>query len=175
MAKWYDDMQKKLNKNKMEYPKEFIDKCLSVFPEDEEIKTLLDDKSFLLGVELEKRSKQVISAEELAKASENGSTEEVVKKAIIIKGAKELFASFIELYDEQYRSKGKFIREGLVGYSDGVLLDYNVRHGITKVKKIKIIDPVAQRKLDEDIRRTLEQNEARRREGERIAGEFWCR
>lgn len=174
MSNWYDDMQKELNKNKMEYPQEFVDKCLSVFPEDEEIKTLLDDKSFLLGEALQKKSKQVISTEELAKASEIGTTEEVVKKAKTIEGAKELFANFIDLYDEQYRSKGYFITAGLVGYSDGILLDYKVRKGEIKVKKIKI-DPVAQREADEALRLILEQNAARRREGERIAGEFWCR
>lgn len=174
MIKWYDDMQKKLNKNKMNYPENFIDKCLSVFPEDEEIITLLDDKSFLLGEELEKRSKQVISTEELAKASENGNIEEVAKKAKTIEGAKELFANFIDLYDEQYRSKGKFINAGLVGFSESVLLDYKVRKGEIKVEELEI-DPVAQRRSYESLRLMLEQNAERRREGERLAEKYWCR
>lgn len=174
MSKWFDDMQKELNKNKIKYPQDFIDKCLIIFPDDEVIKTLLDDKSFLLGEELKNRSKQVITTEELAKANENGSTEELVRKAKTIEGAKELFESFIDLYDEQYRSKGKFIDAGLVGFSESVLLDYKVRKGEIKVKKLEI-DPVAQRESYESLRLMLEQNAARRLEGERIAGEFRVR
>lgn len=174
MSKWFDDMQKELNKNKINYPQDFIDKCLIIFPDDEVIKTLLDDKSFLLGEELKNRSKQVITTEELAKANENGSTEELVRKAKTIEGAKELFESFIDLYDEQYRSKGKFIDAGLVGFSESVLLDYKVRKGEIKVKKLEI-DPVAQRESYESLRLMLEQNAARRLEGERIAGEFRVR
>ncbi len=174
MSKWFDDMQKELNKNKIDYPQDFIDKCFMIFPNDEVIKTLLDDKSFLLGEELQKRSKQVINEQELREASENSNMEEVVKKAKTVEGAKELFESFIDLYDEQYRSKGKFIDAGLVGFSESVLLDYKVRKGEIKVKKLEI-DPVAQRESYESLRLMLEQNAARRLEGERIAGEFRVR
>lgn len=169
-----EELIKELNKNKMEYPKEFIDKCLSIFPEDEEIKTLLDDKSYSLGEELQKRLKQMISAEELSKATEEGTMDELVKRVNTIKGTKELFARFIDLYDEQYRSKGKFIRNGLVGYSPQVLLDYKVRKGEIKVHEVKI-DPNEEMKRNAELIKILKQNEARRIEGERKAGEFWCR
>lgn len=144
MSKWIDDMQKELNKNKIEYPQDFIDKCFMIFPNDEVIKTLLDDKSFLLGEELQKRSR-----------SEQ-------------KGAQELFLNFIDLYDEQYLSKGYFIKNGLVEYSDGILLDYKIREGEVKVEKINI-DPVARRKFEEAVYFRLEQNETRRRKGLKIA------
>lgn len=174
MSNWYEETQKKLNKNKMEYPQEFIDKCLKVYPNDEVIKTLLDDKSFLLGAELEKRSKIKISSEELAESGKKGTTSELVKKADTIKAAKELLSDFIKLYDEQYRSKGNYIRNGLDCYSDEVLLDYKIRTGKIKVEKVKI-DPVYDRVCHEALVRRLEQNEDRRREGARIAGEYWTR
>ena len=173
MANWYNEMQRNLNKNKMDYPQDFIDKVLESFPEDEEMKTLLNDKSFLLGEYLKKMSSKKISAEELTSANENGTMEELVKKGNQIKAAKELFSDFIKLYDEQYRSKGKFINNGLLSYSDAVLLDYKIRKGEIKVHKIKV-DPVAERKSHEALVRKLEQNEDRRRRGEEWAKNQWC-
>lgn len=173
MANWVDEMRRELCKGKMEFPQEFIDKALANFPNDEELKILIEDKSFLLGDYLRKLCSVSISAEEFSAASENGDMDNLVKKSNQIKTAKELSSSFEELYDEQYRSKGKFIENGLEGYSDGVLLDYKIRHGIIKVRKVKI-DPVYDRQCHEALVYRLEQNEARRAEGARRAGEYRC-
>ncbi len=168
MSKWFDDMQKELNKNKIDYPQDFIDKCLIIFPNDEVIKTLLDDKSFLLGEELQKRSKQVISEQELREASENSNMEEVVKKAKTVEGAKELLANFIDLYDKQYLSKGYLIKDGLVVYSESILFDNKIKNGEIKAEAIQI-DPVARREMEEAVYFRLKQNEIRRRKGLKLA------
>lgn len=173
MANWYEKRQRELNKNKMKYPQEFIDKIRNNFPEDEEMNALVDEKSFLLGEYLKKVSSRTISAKELSSANKNGTMDELVKKADQIKVAKELFASFINLYDEQYRSKGHFIQNGLHCYSSGVLLDYKIRKGEIKVHKVKV-DPVKEMKSHAALVRKLEQNEARRRAGEEIARNMWC-
>ncbi|MBR2603920.1 MAG: hypothetical protein IKE10_02755 [Bacilli bacterium] len=173
MANWVDEMRRELCKDKMEFPQEFIDKALANFPDDEELKTLIEDKSFLLGDYLRKLCSTTISAEELSSASESGDMDNLVKKSNQINAAKELSSSFKDLYDEQYCSKGKAIKNGLVVYSPEIKLDYDIRHGIIKVHKVKI-DPVYDRQCHEALVRRLEQNEARRIEGARRAGEYRC-
>lgn len=144
MTNFYNEKIKKINKNKMEYPQEFINKCLLAYPEDKKIKILLDEKSFLLAGELKKR--------------DNG----------------ELYAEFNKLYDEQYRSKGKIIENGLVVYSDSVLLEYKTRTGEIKVEEEKV-DLVKERRHNEVLVRRLERNETRRREGIDLTKQYWGR
>ena len=173
MSNLYSDTQKELNKNKMKYPQKFIDKCLSIYPNDKEIKTLLDDNSFLLGFELKKRSERVISSDEVLKAKEKGTIDKLKKRADIINNTKELYLEFVNLYEKQYLSKGLFIHNGLVCSGPKVTIDYKIRHGF--IEKAFDIDPIVQQKIDEGTRRVLEENETRRIKGQRIAGEYRCR
>ncbi len=163
-------------KNKIEYPQEFIDKCLSVYPDDEDVKQLIEDKSFLLGRYLRQHVPALITKKELIEASKNGTMEELNKRGEEIKIKRGLADDFDRLYEDQYLRKDLHInRFGIVGKDSNHITSYRckLRHGEVELAKFKI-DRVAERKGQEGLRLTLEQNAERRRVGEEIAKDMWC-
>ncbi len=93
MKRRFTEEQRNQYKDLIEYSQEFIDKCLLVFAEDEEMKELLEEKSFLVNAILNSEIKKENSSKEICKTLKN---------------------DFIKLYNEQYRSKGLFIENGKV-------------------------------------------------------------
>lgn len=93
MERRFTEEQRNQYKDLIEYPQAFIDKCLLVFAEDEEMKELLEEKSFLVNAILNSEIKKENSSKEICKTLKN---------------------DFIKLYNEQYRSKGLFIENGKV-------------------------------------------------------------
>ena len=163
-------------KNKIEYPQEFIDKCLSVYPDDEDVKQLIEDKSFLLGRYLRQHVPALITKKELKEASENGTMEELNKRGEEIKVKRSLANDFDSLYEEQYLRKDLHISKfGIVSKDLNHITSYNckLRHGEVKPVRVKV-DRVAERSGQEGLRLTLEQNAERRRVGEEIAKDMWC-
>ena len=129
------EVSRGLYKNKIQYPKEFIDKCLELFPEDDLVKDLLDENSFALVGILDERKSEKLSAEEVLEAHSRGSMDDIVQKAKRISSIKELYKDFSILYDEQYHSKGNYIKGGKVLFSKEVLHRYQVSHKILPSKK----------------------------------------
>jgi len=130
--------QRNKYKGFIEYPKEFIDKCLLVYPNDELLKELLEEKSFALVAILDERKSDIISTEEIVEASKNGKMDDIVERAKKVEEAKDLYKDFYKLYDEQYHSKGYYIKDGKVYYSERVLIDYEARHINKKLTQILV-------------------------------------
>ena len=174
MVHWSEKHLKESFKNKMEYPQEFIDKCLCVYPDDEEIKQLLKDKSYGLRMALNKKCPKEITAEELIEAAEKGTTDELVERGKRIKAAKELCDDFFELYEEQYLSKGRAISDNGLEYdSPSIKLNYDIRHG--KIKRGEPITNAQLASLERNISYRLKQNESRRIHGADEAGQYRTR
>ena len=171
MVHWTEKQLKKSFKNKMEYPQEFIDKCLYAYPDDKEIKQLLEDKSYGLRMALKKKCPKEITTEELIEAAEKGTTEERVERGKRIKAAKELCDDFFELYDEQYLSRGHMISDnGLEYISSSIKLEYDIRHG--RIEKEGTITSAQLSNLERNISYRLKQNESRRIHGADEAGQY---
>lgn len=174
MVHWTEKHLKKSFKNKMEYPQEFIDKCLYAYPDDEEIKQLLKDKSYGLRMALNKKCPKEITTEELIEAAEKGTTDELVERGKRIKAAKELCDDFFELYEEQYLSKGRAISDNGLEYdSPSIKLNYDIRHG--KIKREEPITNAQLASLQRNISYRLKQNESRRIHGADEAGQYRTR
>lgn len=171
MVHWTEKQLKKSFKNKMEYPQEFIDKCLYAYPDDEEIKQLLEDKSYGLRMALKKKCPKEITTEELIEAAEKGTTDELVERGKRIKAAKELCDDFFELYDEQYLSRGHMISDsGLEYISSSIKLEYDIRHG--KIERGVPVTNAQLASLERNISYRLKQNESRRIHGADEAGQY---
>ena len=174
MVHWSEKHLKESFKNKMEYPQEFIDKCLYAYPDDEEIKQLLEDKSYGLRMVLNKKCPKEITTEELIEAAEKGTTDELVERGKRIKAAKELCDDFFELYEEQYLSKGRAISDNGLEYdSPSIKLNYDIRHG--KIKREEPITNAQLASLQRNISYRLKQNESRRIHGADEAGQYRTR
>lgn len=113
----FTEKEIELYKNKMEYPQEFIDKCLKLYPDNEEVKELLDMKSFLLGSYIKNSIPAAITYEDIVEANKKCDFTEVARKNKERMDKSELLSKFLELYDEQYHSKGKCIKNGKVYFS----------------------------------------------------------
>lgn len=127
--------KREIYKDRIQYPSHFIEKCLLTFPDDELVKDLLEEKSFLMCALLDERMNKEITVEQISDASDNNTLDIIVKKAKTIKACKELYSDFRTLYDEQYHSKGLYIKNGEVHYNERILIDYRVRHNKEKINK----------------------------------------
>ena len=173
MLNWYQENQRELNKNKMNYPQDFIDICLKTYPDDEEVKEFLETKSFLLGNYIRKSIPAKITEEEIAAACKAGNFSEVARKNRIRIERTEIYKKFFALYEEQWLSKGRYISRGLDRSSLEVKEEYQIRHGLLE-KGIVKEDQVASRIRQDALAYRLEQNEERRRAGEEIAKNRHC-
>lgn len=147
------DCNKQFN-NKMKYPEEFKEECIKTYPNNKDVKELLNKNSFLLGNLLN----SLISDDDTL---EN-------QKRI------DLYEKFKELYEEQYTSKGRFISQnGLVVYSDQVLLNYMIKTG--EIEKVDKITHAQLASLERNISSRLEQNAERRFFGEEEAKKYYIK
>lgn len=155
--------------NKMVYPQEFIDACLSLYPDNEDVKKYINTRSFLLGNLLRKLIPNQVSDEEINEAHENNEMKDILSRIDDRFNKRKLYLQFKLLYEEQYLSKGKFISNyGLVIYSPEAELNYKIEHGLIKpdgkITKSQLIS------LQQNISDRLDQNAQRRRRGSDIAG-----
>lgn len=158
--------QREKYKGLMDYPKGFIDKCLLVYPNDELVKELLEEKSLALLAILEERKLEVISTEEIVEASKNGKMDEIVERAKNIEASKELYKDFSELYDEQYHSKGNYIKDGKVHYNERVFNSYVTRHSLLRnFSNPVLVEKVPEHKPSKTLVAALDYNDARRAAG----------
>ena len=162
-------IKRNLCKNKIKFPQEFKVKSLTVYSQDTEIKDLLKEKSFLLRDYLEEQC--CVAVKELEELSKNGTSEELTAKNREVKLKKELVDDFFALYDDQYLSKGYYIEGGLVVQCPQIQDDYNLRHGKTHLVDA-VEDPISKHRRHRAMVCKLTENEIRRRNGERAAGEF---
>ena len=135
MGRKISDIVKDNFKNKMEYPQEFIDKCLKAYPDNEEVKQLLDDKSFLLGSFLREHMPKEITSKELSESPE---------KAIEVIIKRELVRDFDLLYETQYLRKSLHMTSvGMVESDPSGITEFNldIKDGKVPIKTFKI-DPV---------------------------------
>ena len=171
MGSFADAIRKNFN-NKMEYPQDFIDKCLSVYPDNEEIKELLEDKSFLLGKFL-KTNISLITKEELKKSTK----EELDKRRKEIQAKQDLILDFEILYENQYLRNNKCIDErcGLVYNDPSHKFEHDCDSKSGDIKKIVLkVDPNKQLEKQEELRHQLDKNESERRQGYILAETTRC-
>ena len=163
--------QREKYKGLMEYPQEFIDKCLLVYPNDELVKELLEERSLALLAVLDERRSQIISTEEIVEASKNGEMDDIVERAKKVEEAKELYNDFRVLYDEQYHSKGNYIKDGKVHYSETVFNSYVTRHSLLrKFSKPVLNEKLPEKKPSKMLKAALDYNESRYAAGIVAAG-----
>ena len=114
MEKIFTAKEREKYKGLIEYPEEFIDKCLTVYLDDEEMAELLKEKSFLVITKIQREINKEITSSDIVEACEYDNIDEIVQRAYKIEINKELQNDFIKLYDQQYTSKGKYIKDGQV-------------------------------------------------------------
>ena len=114
MEKIFTDKERENYKGLIEYPEEFIDKCLTIYLDDEEMAELLKEKSFLVITKIQREINKEITSSDIVEANEYDNIDEIVQRAYKIEINKDLKNDFIKLYDKQYRSKGLFIENGKV-------------------------------------------------------------
>ena len=114
MERLFDKEERYILKNLMEYPEEFKDKCLSVYEDDEEMKELLEEGSVLVLRKIRMEIEKGITSSDIVEAYETDKMDEIVQRAYMIEKNKELKEDIMKLYNEQYISKGKYIRNGQV-------------------------------------------------------------
>ena len=119
MEKIFTDKERENYKGLIEYPEDFIDKCLTIYLDDEEMVELLKEKSFLVITKIQREINKEITSSDIVEAYEYDNIDEIVQRAYKIEINKELQNDFIKLYDKQYRSKGKYIKDGRVVSSLG--------------------------------------------------------
>ena len=161
MGRIFTKEQREKYKNLIEYPQKFIDKCLSIYKEDEEIKELLEEKSFLINAVINSIVNKQITSSEIVEAYRNDNIDEIVQMAYKIELCKDLQKDFMKLYDEQYRSKGKYIKDGKV---------YNNAPKLVEYRKPVSVKPVPGYKMSPSCKAALEYNENCQAAG-RIAAE----
>ena len=136
-----------LSKNfdgKMEYSKDFIKKCLALYPNNEKIIDLLSRKSYLLKEEL---------IQGIEKADSNKKEKE------------DLYNEFNNLYKEQYLSRNLYIDEKYGTVSE-VLVHFG---NIEREKKIPLEELAS---LERNSRKMLQQNKSRRNIGSDVAAKY---
>lgn len=166
MGRIFNEEERKIYKDLMEYPETFIDKCLSVFPEDEEMVELLEEKSFLVISKIQREINKEITSSDIVDANEHYNMDEIIQRAYMIEKNKDLKNDFNKLYEQQYTSKGKYIKNGIV------------LNKITRFKFCEYRPPVSAEVisdskmagLEKSIQKHLDYNESRRTAG-RIAAE----
>ncbi len=160
------DDQKELYKNKMEYPQEFIDRCLKVFPDNEIVKELLETKSFLLGSYIKNSIPAAITYEDIVEANKKCDFTEVARKNKERMDKSELFNKFMKLYDEQYSSNGWYIKDGKVHYNENVFNSYVTRHSLLRnFSKPVLAEKVPEYKPSKSLVAALDYNDACRAAG----------
>lgn len=136
-----------LSKNfdgKMEYPEDFIKKCLALYPNNEKIIDLLSRKSYLLK-------------EELTQGIEEADSNKKEKE--------DLYNEFNNLYKEQYLSKNLYINEKYGTVSE-VLVHFG---NIERENKIPLEELAS---LERNSRKMLQQNKSRRNIGSDVAAKY---
>ena len=163
MEKIFTDKERENYKGLIEYPEEFIDKCLTVYLDDEEMAELLKEKSFLVITKIQREINKEITSSDIVEAYEYDNIDEIVQRAHKTEINKDLQNDFIKLYDKQYRSKGKYIKDGKV-YSKAPKLK------MVEYRKPVSAKPAPDYKMSPSCKAALEYNENCQAAG-RIAAE----
>ena len=166
MGRIFNEEERKIYKDLIEYPETFIDKCLSVFPEDEEMIELLEEKSFLVILKIQREINKEITSSDIVDANEHYNMDEIIQRAYMIEKNKDLKNDFNKLYEQQYTSKGKYIRNGKVlnAFTRLKFCEYRPPVSAEVISDSKMAD------LEKSIQKHLDYNESRRAAG-RIAAE----
>ena len=160
MERIFTDKERENYKGLIEYSEEFIDKCLNVYLDDEEMVELLKEKSFLVITKIQREINKEITSSDIIEAYEYDNIDEIVQTAYKIEINKDLQNDFIKLYDKQYRSKGKYIKDGRVVSS----LGKNYFRKPVSVEKLPIPEP------SDRLKAALEYNENCQAAGRIAAG-----
>ena len=84
MERIFNKKEREIYKDLMEYPETFIDKCLSVFPEDEEMVELLEEKSFLVISKIQREINKEITSSDIVDANEHYNMDEIIQRAYMM-------------------------------------------------------------------------------------------
>ena len=81
MGRIFNEEERKIYKNLIDYPEDFTYKCLTAYSDDEEMEELLREKSFLVISKIQRESNEEITTSDIIEADRNNNMGEIVQRA----------------------------------------------------------------------------------------------